>query len=135
MQIFQVILLCKSIKVMKKCIIWWEANCSYKTHHWNPGIGIWFSKSSDNKSQCWSELLSVSNRFWYEGKIELIVTICRNYEFHLLEVLFVKLNQNTYRRCYMTGSRRVGKSWGKKKGEKKKEEMVTLIFDWKKFYS
>ena len=43
-----------------------------KFHGWNLGIAKQFSKSSKKKSQCWPELLSVYNRFWYECKIELI---------------------------------------------------------------
>ena len=43
-----------------------------KDYHWNPGIVKQFIKPSKNRSQYWLELLSASNRFWYEGKIEKI---------------------------------------------------------------
>ena len=72
LQIFTVILLCKSIKSMGVIYNLMIENFFCKFHHWNPGIAKQLSKSSKNKSQCWSELFSVYNRFWYECKIELI---------------------------------------------------------------
>ena len=72
LQIFIVILLCKSIKVMGIIYNLMIENFFCKFHHWNPGIPKQLSKPSKNKSQCWSELLSVDKKFWYEYKIELI---------------------------------------------------------------
>ena len=63
LQIFIVILLCKSIKVMRVIYNLMIENFFCKVHHWNPGIAKQLSKSSESKSQCWPELLSVCNRF------------------------------------------------------------------------
>lgn len=72
LQIFIVILLCKSIKVMGIIYNLMIENFFCKFRHWNLGIPKQLSKPSKNKSQCWSELLSVDKKFWYEYKIELI---------------------------------------------------------------
>ena len=69
LQIFIVILFCKSIKFMGKLMI---GKLFCKDYHWNPGIVKHFIKPSKNRNQYWLELLSASNRFWYEGKIEKI---------------------------------------------------------------
>ena len=72
LQIFIVILLCKSIKsigIIYNLII---EIFFCKFYHWNPGMANKLSKSSKNKSQCCSELLWVYNKFWYECMIELI---------------------------------------------------------------
>ena len=53
-------------------------------------------------SQCLSGLLSVSDRFWYDGKIKKLATICRNYEIYLLELPFVKL-QTTVKNYHEQG--------------------------------
>ena len=71
LQIFIVILLCKSIKIIGVIYNLMIENFFCKFHHWNPGIPKQLSKSSKNKSQCWSELFSVYHRFWCECKIEL----------------------------------------------------------------
>ena len=47
-------------------------------------------------------MLSVSDRFWYDGKIKKLATICRNYEIYLLEVPFVKL-QTTVKNYHEQG--------------------------------
>ena len=63
-----------------------------KNYLWIPGIVKQLWKPSKNKSQCGLGLLSVSNRFCYEGKKEKkMATTCRNNEIYLLEVPFVKL--------------------------------------------
>ena len=72
LQIFIVILLCKSIKFMGKMYKLMIGKLFCKNYHWNPGIVKQFIKPSKNRSQYWLELLSASNRFWYEGKIEKI---------------------------------------------------------------
>ena len=41
-----------------------------KNYPWIPGIVKQLYKPLKNKSQCGLGLLSVSNRFWYEGKRE-----------------------------------------------------------------
>ena len=63
LQIFIVILLCKSIKIIGVIYNLMIENFFCKFHHWNPGIAKQLSKSSESKSQCWPELLSVCNRF------------------------------------------------------------------------
>ena len=63
LQIFIVILLCKSIKSMRVIYNLMIENFFCKFYHWNPGMAKQLSKSSKNKSQCWSELLWVYNRF------------------------------------------------------------------------
>ena len=75
LQIFIVILLCKSIKIIGVIYNLMIENFFCKFHRWNPGIAKQLSKSSKNKSRCWPELLSVCNRFWYECEIEFI---CNN---------------------------------------------------------
>ena len=69
LQIFIVILLCKCIKVMGRIWKLLIGKFLYTKYHWNPGIVKKLLKPSKNKSQCWSKLFSVSNKFWYEGKI------------------------------------------------------------------
>ena len=69
LQIFMVILLCKSIKVIGVIHNLMIENFFCKFHHWNPGIAKQLSKSSKNKSQWCPELLSVCSKFWYECKI------------------------------------------------------------------
>ena len=72
LQIFIVILLCKSIKIIGVIYNLMIENFFSKFHRWNPVIAKHMSKSSKNKSPCWPKLLSVCNRFWYECKIESI---------------------------------------------------------------
>ena len=52
LQIFIVILLCKSIKSMRVIYNLMIENFFCKFYHWNPGIAKHFKKSSKNKSQC-----------------------------------------------------------------------------------
>ena len=47
-------------------------------------------------------MFTVSDRFWYDGKIKKLATICRNYEIYLLEVPFVKL-QTTVKNYHEQG--------------------------------
>ena len=72
LQIFIVKLLCKSIKIIRIIYNLMIKNFFCKFHRWNPGIAKQLSKTLENKSQCWSELLSVYNKFWHECEIELI---------------------------------------------------------------
>ena len=72
LQIFIVILLCKSIKDMGKMCKLMIGKILCKNYLWIPGIVKQLWKPSKNKSQCGLGLLSVSNRFWYEGKMEEI---------------------------------------------------------------
>ena len=44
----------------------------------------------------------VSYRFWYDGKIKKLATICRNYKIYLLEVPIIKL-QTTVKNYHEQG--------------------------------
>ena len=63
LQIFIVILLCKSIKVMGVIYSLMIENFFCKFYNWNLGMAKYLSKSLKNKNQCWSELLWVYSRF------------------------------------------------------------------------